>query len=331
MTAYERLKVFLTHEMRQSHIYQPVMIKELLEKRGSSDVSDIAKAILEHDPTQIEYYSQVVKNMVGRVLTKNRGITTKQGDVYSLIGAAELTDEQRNELMRICDESIAAYLEARGQAIWEHRRRGHRPISGSIRYQVLVRAASRCEACGVSNDERMLEVDHIEPRSLGGADGIENYQALCYSCNAAKRNTDNTNFRDLKNSYERREQGCLFCDLQISDRKRIVRDNALAYVTRDAFPVTLGHTLVVPKRHVLDYFGLRQSEINAVNLLLSAQRSDLESSDPTIEGFNVGANCGEVAGQSVFHCHVHLIPRRRGDTSSPRGGVRHVIPAKSNY
>jgi diadenosine tetraphosphate (Ap4A) HIT family hydrolase/5-methylcytosine-specific restriction endonuclease McrA len=331
MSGYESLKTFLNEQMRQSHIYQPVMIKELLEKGGSSKVADIAQAILSHDPTQIEYYSQVVKNMVGRVLTKNRGITTKEGDTYSLVGADELSDEQRKDLTRICDESIAAYLQARGQAIWDHRRRGHRPISGSIRYQVLVRAALRCEACGVSNDERMLEVDHIEPKSLGGADGIENYQALCYSCNAAKRNTDNTDFRQLKQLYESREQGCLFCDAQVSDSKRIVAQNTLAYVTRDAFPVTPHHTLIVPKRHVLDYFGLRQPEVNAINRLLTAQKDFLHRLDPTIEGFNVGANCGAAAGQSVFHCHMHLIPRRSGDTPSPRGGVRHVIPAKGNY
>jgi ATP adenylyltransferase len=92
LSAFERIKTFLTTEMRQSHIYQPVMVKELLDKGGSSKTADIAEAILAHDPTQIEYYSQVVKNMVGRVLTKNRGITTKDGDTYSLVGAADERD-----------------------------------------------------------------------------------------------------------------------------------------------------------------------------------------------------------------------------------------------
>src|SRR5450755_2514780 len=137
MTTYERLKTFLTEQMRQSHIYQPVMIKELLEKGGSSKTTDIAQAILSHDPTQIEYYSHVVKNMVGRVLTNNRGITAKEGDTYSLLGAGDLSEEQRKDLMRICDHSVDAYLEARGEAIWSHRKRGYRPVSGSIRYQVL--------------------------------------------------------------------------------------------------------------------------------------------------------------------------------------------------
>lgn len=83
--------------------------------------------------------------------------------------------------------------------------------------------------------------------------------------------------------------------------------------SRDAFPVTPYHTLIIPKRHVLDYFGLKQPEINAINRLLTDQRAALQNADLTIDGFNVGMNCGETAGHSVFHCHVHLIPRRRGD------------------
>jgi len=140
-----------------------------------------------------------------------------------------------------------------------------------------------------------------------------------HSCNAAKRNTDKT------------EMACLFCDVQVSDTKRIIAQNALAYATRDAFPVTALHTLIIPKRHVVDYFGLKQPEINGINRLLADQKDSLQRLDSSIEGFNVGMNCGEAAGQSVFHCHVHLIPRRKDDTPSPRGGVRHVIPAKGNY
>src|ERR1035438_4001187 len=156
MDAYENIKAFLTKEMRRSHIYQPVMIKELLEKGGSSQAKDIAQAILSHDATQIEYYTQVVRNTAGRVLTRNKGITTRDGDVYHLIGAGDLSNEQRAELIAICDQSVQANLvvgarrqvhradpaaicaqrveanlEARGEAGWSHRRRGHRPISGS--------------------------------------------------------------------------------------------------------------------------------------------------------------------------------------------------------
>lgn len=124
---------------------------------------------------------------------------------------------------------------------------------------------------------------------------------------------------------------CLFCDVQVNDHQRIVSENALAYAIRDGFPVTSGHTLIIPKRHVQDYFGLTKSEVDAINELMLQQRTQLMVDDPSIEGFNIGMNCGEVAGQTVFHCHVHLIPRRRGDVANPRGGIRHLIADKGFY
>jgi ATP adenylyltransferase len=332
MTRFKQLKHFINNEMSMSHIYQPLMLIELLkEMDGTASVKDIAQAILNKDPTQIEYFSQIVKNMVGRVLTKNHEIATKDKDIYSLIGSEDLSNKEAEELIELCEQKIAEFEAKRGDTIWNHRKRGHRPISGSIRYEVLSRARGRCELCGITNEQKMLEVDHIFPKSLGGIDDLSNYQALCYSCNAAKRNTDDTDFRLFKTLYEQREENCLFCDIQSNDRKRIIAENNLAYAIRDGFPVTDGHTLFMPKRHVSDYFGLVQSEVNAINLLAQEQRTLLMASDSKIEGFNIGMNCGEVSGQTVFHCHVHLIPRRRGDVANPRGGVRHIIADKGFY
>ncbi len=329
---YQKLHSFISEKMSMSHIYQPLMLIEMLKNSdGRASVKDIAQAILNKDPTQIEYFSQVVKNMVGKVLTKNHEIATKGKDAYLLIGSEELSNEQVKELIQLCEQKIAEFEAKRGESIWNHRRRGHRPISGSIRYEVLSRARGRCELCGITNEEKMLEVDHIFPKSLGGKDDLSNYQALCYSCNAAKRNTDDTDFRLFKTMFEHREENCLFCDIQTKDRKRVIAENNLAYAIRDGFPVTEGHTLFIPKRHVSDYFGLVQSEVNAINLLIQEQRTFLMASDSKIEGFNIGMNCGEVSGQTVFHCHVHLIPRRRGDVANPRGGVRHIIADKGFY
>jgi hypothetical protein len=92
---YSKLHRFITAEMRMSQIYQPVMLIELLKNNGIASVQQIAQSVLNRDPTQIEYFSEVVKNMVGRVLTKNRGITEKTGDQYHLIGASELTLKRR--------------------------------------------------------------------------------------------------------------------------------------------------------------------------------------------------------------------------------------------
>jgi ATP adenylyltransferase len=331
MANYDTLRQFILTEMRMSQIYQPVMLMELLKSDGHATVEQIAQAILNRDPTQIEYFSEIVKNMVGRVLTKNRGITEKIGNSYKLVGASELSQEQINELIVLCQVKIDEFEQKRGDSIWEHRKRSHRPISGSIRYEVLSRAKFKCELCGISAEEKSLEVDHIMPKSLGGKDDLVNYQALCYSCNAAKRNTDDTDFRLFKSLYSTRVDGCLFCDVQTADRGRIEAENTLAYVIRDKFPVTGGHTLIIPKRHVEDYFGLVPAEANAINALLIEQRELLEKTDQSILGFNIGMNCGETAGQTVMHCHVHLIPRRKGDVESPRGGIRHVIPGKGHY
>ncbi len=127
------------------------------------------------------------------------------------------------------------------------------------------------------------------------------------------------------------QHSCLFCDVQTTDRQRIVAENELAYAIRDGFPVTEGHTLVIPKRHVLDFFGLTEAELLDMNRLLHSEKEVLSRTYPEIGGFNVGANCGEIAGQSVWHCHLHLIPRRKGDVERPKGGVRHVIPNKGYY
>jgi ATP adenylyltransferase len=154
METYEQLKKFIKQDMRTSHIYQPVMLIELLKNNGKRTVTEIAKSFVNRDPTQVEYYSNVVKNMVGKVLTKNRGITYKEDETYYLSGINELNADQREELIQLCQQRLDGYESKRGEAMWEHRKRGHRPISGSIRYEVLKRASFRCELCGISAEEK---------------------------------------------------------------------------------------------------------------------------------------------------------------------------------
>lgn len=121
---------------------------------------------------------------------------------------------------------------------------------------------------------------------------------------------------------------CIFCGIE---KERIIGENEFALLFFDRFPVTEGHSLIIPKRHVKDYFELTDEEISAVNELISAQKKRLTEEDNTITGFNIGTNAGISAGQTVMHCHIHLIPRRDGDTPDPRGGVRGVIPDKMKY
>ena len=107
--------------------------------------------------------------------------------------------------------------------------------------------------------------------------------------------------------------------------------NELAYAIRDAFPVTPLHTLVIPKRHVQSYFELDFAELEACNRLLYREKAAIEREDGDVQGFNVGVNDGEAAGQTISHCHIHLIPRRKHDVKDPRGGVRNVISGRAAY
>ena len=99
----------------------------------------------------------------------------------------------------------------------------------------------------------------------------------------------------------------------------------------DRFPVSKGHHLIIPKRHTPDWFSLTEAECRDVEHLLRLLKEKLTASDPSITGFNIGMNCGVSAGQTIFHAHIHLIPRRDGDTPNPTGGVRGVIPDKMCY
>ena len=121
---------------------------------------------------------------------------------------------------------------------------------------------------------------------------------------------------------------CLFCNSKTSG---IAHENDLAYASYDTYPVTEQHCLIIPKRHVVDYFELTNEELIACNDLIKIVKNEVLNKDKSIKGFNIGTNAGKIAGQSIMHCHIHLIPRREGDVENPQGGVRSVIPKKQHY
>jgi len=121
---------------------------------------------------------------------------------------------------------------------------------------------------------------------------------------------------------------CLFCDVK---KTGIVYENELAYASYDSYPVSEHHCLIIPKRHIKDYFDLSNDELLACNDLIKIVKKEITNKDPLVKGFNLGTNIGVVSGQSILHCHFHLIPRREGDVDNPQGGVRSVIPNKQHY
>jgi diadenosine tetraphosphate (Ap4A) HIT family hydrolase len=264
------------------------------------------------------------------------------------VGGEELSDAEREELLQLCRQRLDAFREQRGEEV------GcllmQKPAPSGTAAATAPRSADRsttgcspvpkaaANAAGQAvawqpPHQRALEVDPIVPRNHGGSDDLNNLQALCFRCNAGKRDgclptqEDSTDFRGLQASYAHRQDGCVFCALEASGR--MLLENELALCIADADPVTPGHSLVIPRRHGADGLALHQPEWNAVVALLKRRREQQSAHDPSISGWNVGLNSGEAAGQTVFHAHWHLIPRREGDCEEPRGEQRPAEWCKS--
>ena len=122
---------------------------------------------------------------------------------------------------------------------------------------------------------------------------------------------------------------CIFC---YKTNCKVISSTEHFFVIRDtAYPVTKHHTLIITNRHIDDFFDLTKDEMIDLDEVLKEQKKELKKLDNEISAFNVGVNIGKDAGQSIMHCHIHLIPRRKGDVDDPRGGVRGVIPEKQKY
>lgn len=121
------------------------------------------------------------------------------------------------------------------------------------------------------------------------------------------------------------KNNCIFCN-----QEELILENELAWARYDKYPVSPGHLLIITKRHVADFFDTTTDERRALNNLLEEAKKMLDRANGP-DGYNIGVNCGEAAGQTIMHLHIHLIPRYQGDIDNPRGGVRGVIPDKRIY
>ena len=211
---YLKIKNYISKKMSMSHIYQPLMLIELIKGNGKTSARNISKSFLSYDETQIDYYKKITTLMPFKYLSKHLNEIKKSKDNY-LFEDFDLNETQKDELIKLCNEKLQNYIKKRGiKKIFSHRTLASGVIPGSIRYKVLLRAKNRCESCGISNKEKALEVDHILPRTKKGKDELINYQALCYTCNSQKSNKDDTDFRKILESYNHRKKDVSFVIFQ---------------------------------------------------------------------------------------------------------------------
>jgi len=250
------------------------------------------------DESQILYYDDRIKNMPVPVL-KRHGVVEREKNLVSL-SVEKLTFEQKAHIKMLCERKMQAFVKKNGLAIWDYRMLDTEPIPDSIRYQVLMDSEGRCALCGATKDDRPLDVDHIKPRSRGGLTVRENLQVLCSKCNRSKGNKDDTDFREFTPIES--DSHCPFCSQQI--RPRIVEEFDSVFAVEDGFAVTPNHMLIIPFRHTEDFFSMTSKESNDAEDLLRIMRNRISLTDSSVSGFNVGVNCGESAGQTIFHAHI---------------------------
>jgi 5-methylcytosine-specific restriction endonuclease McrA len=190
---FEQLREFLLNRMKMSHIYQPLLIRSLVESGGQATLRQLAAEFLIRDESQILYYEKRLKEMPVRILKKH-GVIENDGHTVRLV-TGKLDLRQRAELRRICEEKICNYIEARGIKVWSYESLDLGVVSDDLRYRVLKEGGSRCALCGARGKDTPLDVDHIIPRSKKGSNDISNLQILCAKCNRTKRDRDDEDFR----------------------------------------------------------------------------------------------------------------------------------------
>jgi len=192
MLSFEELVEFIERRMRMSHIYQPLLIRTLVDTGGSATLRQAAMAFLDRDESQIHFYEDRIKKMPLPVL-KRHGVVDRNGDLLAL-NVKELSYEQRAEISALCEQKLGEFIKKRGMGTWDYRLIESDPVPSDIRYRVLSAAKGRCALCGATSQERRIEVDHVIPRSKGGSNDLSNLQALCGECNRGKSNKDSTRF-----------------------------------------------------------------------------------------------------------------------------------------
>ena len=313
---YEDLEDFIRNKMSMTHIYQPIMIKEILESGNTASKADIARVFLNNDQSLLDYYQKTVMRWPKITLTKRKVVTCEKG-VFRLLLDEDITDKQKKRLIELCDLRTEEYVDTYNKR-WGVKT-VREPVPSSLRYSTLAKSKGVCAACGVTSTERAIDIDHILPVNMGGKTEPFNLQALCRKCNAQKRDRDKTDFVKWHKRLKHQDPNCVLCE---SDK---IGSNDLAFSAYDSDPITRLHSLIMPKRHTESFFDLIPAEKNLCMDLVDLTKSQIQEDDRNVVGFNVGFDSGQVAGQQIMHCHIHVIPRRSGDTSNVLRGMRKTI------
>ena len=186
------LAEFVDHRMRMSHVYQPLLIRCLLDAGGQATLRQLAIEFAKEDEAQLRHYENRIKAMPLRVLRRH-GVVEHQGGTTRLT-ASKLSFKQKASIRASCEGRIGEFLTARGLSTWDYSLLNFDPVGDSLRFEVL-RRDRVCQLCGATRDQERLEVDHIVPRSRGGSNDPDNLQVLCGRCNRGKGNRDDTDFR----------------------------------------------------------------------------------------------------------------------------------------
>lgn len=320
---YEELMDFIENKMKMTNVYQPIMIEKMLKNDGTASAWSVAKEFLSSDYAQLDYYIYIV-NRWPRITLKKHGVITESGKgnrnrMFTLT-VPEMTREQRENLIDSCRHRLNEYKMCKGLPPHGDGLHSPKAISGSKRYRILSRSAGRCVACGVSSQERAIEVDHIIPRSKGGPDELSNLQALCYKCNSQKRDRDDLDFLLEINRKAFSHKGCFLCR-----HRKMDAENFLAGAAWIKHPYTKPHAVIMPKRHVPNYFELRPPERAMMNDLLEAH---LAREDPEAWSVSDRRNAGKgifgefkmrnfrldletsTSADESRHCAIHVVPLR---------------------
>lgn len=306
---FEELEHFIEHVMKMTHVYQPLMIKTLLESGGTATAEDIARDFLNEDKAQLEYYIAIAKRWPKITLQKHNVIKYtgrgKNGRFHLLL--EKITKEQRERLIELLDIKHKKHIDKVLKEPWYSRRGQREHIPGQVRYDVLAKSGGVCVACGVSSLVRALEVDHIVPVNMGGDNSMSNLQALCYRCNAQKRDRDDTDFVMVLNRLKYRNPECRAC---MADR---IHENSMAFAIRHGYPEAPMHSVVLPKRHTASFFALLPAEKKFCLDMIDTVKTCIIETDRGVTGFDVGFDAGPMAGDAAGHCGIHVIPRTESD------------------